>query len=330
MQAMKKILPAAILAAFAGAAQAQVSLYGLVDMSYGKNEFNGDSQMDIHSGGDDGNGQGNSTTRFGIKGSTDVGSGIKANFKMESGGITSEGAVNAPFFNRQMWLGFESKLGEVRVGRQDNVPYQMMSDLFDFNGASNGASAQAYSDVAVAGHTLGRQSRLLSLYTPTMMGGLKAAVGFQPSQDPTDTTGGTPAATKDTFSGAVTYTTGGFAAGVSGETKRTDTGEDYLSAAASYDFKFVKLMAGYADKGSQNRGVVLGVNVPVMGNNIGTHYTQNLEGTEAKGYEFWVNREVLKNTYVYAEYLNVKSLTAVGATTETDTESFSAGVIYVF
>jgi len=329
MHAMKKILPAAILAAFAGAAQAQVSLYGLIDMSYGKNEFVGDSEMDLHSGGDDGNSQGNSTTRFGIKGSTDVGSGVTAKFKMESGGITSDGAVNDAngFFNRQMWLGFESKLGEVRVGRQDNVPYQMMSDMFDFNGASNGASAQGYNNVAVW-DAQGRQSRLLSLYTPTMMGGLKAAVGFQPSQDSTDNAGAP--ATKDSFSGAVTYTAGGFAAGVSGETQRTDTGEDFLSGAASYDFKFVKLMAGYADNGSQNRGVVLGVNVPVLGNNIGAHYTENLEGTEGKGYEVWVNRELFKNTYVYAEYLNVESLTAVGATTKTNNESFSAGVIYVF
>jgi hypothetical protein len=60
------------------------------------------------------------------------------------------------------------------------------------------------------------------------------------------------------------------------------------------------------------------------------HYTENMEGTEAKGMEFWVNREVFKNTYVYAEYLNVEQLTAVGATTKSDLESFSAGVIYVF
>jgi predicted porin len=320
MHAIKKILPAAILAAFAGAAQAQTTLYGLVDMSYGQNKFVGDTTADFHSGADDGSSQGNSTTRFGIKGNMDVGSGIKAKFQLESNGINSDGGVNGPnFFNRQMWLGFAGGFGEVRLGRNDNVPYQVMSGLFDFNGASNGASAQAYTGVGVWNPTNGRQSRLLSYSTPTMSG-VTAHVGFQPSENGVF-------GSKDNFSGAVTYVAGDLAVGVSGATKLVDGGEDYSSIAGSYDFKAVKVMAGYADSGSQNRGYVLGVNVPLAGNNIGFHYTENMEGNEARGAEVWINREIFKNTYAYGEYLNVETS---GPAPKDVTESFSVGVIYVF
>ena len=59
---LKKLIPAAALLALAGAAQAQVSIYGLVDLSYGKNETLGDTKATLHSGGDDGSSQGNSAT----------------------------------------------------------------------------------------------------------------------------------------------------------------------------------------------------------------------------------------------------------------------------
>ena len=64
---MKKVLAVAALLGLAGAAQAQVTIYGLVDMSYGKNEIGFPGQKaDFFSGGDNGSSQGNSTTRLGL------------------------------------------------------------------------------------------------------------------------------------------------------------------------------------------------------------------------------------------------------------------------
>ncbi len=96
----KNLIAAAALFAFAGAASAQVSVYGLVDMCYGKGiaaDWVGD-KADLHSGGDNFSSECNSTTRVGVKGSADVGSGIKANFKFETAGITSNG------HGRHEWL----------------------------------------------------------------------------------------------------------------------------------------------------------------------------------------------------------------------------------
>ena len=140
---MKKLIPAAALLAVMGAAQAQVTVYGLIDMSYGKNEMVGDTAATFHSGGDSGSSQGNSTTKIGLKGSNDVGSGVKANFKLESGGIDSNGSVNGNgnFFARQAWAGLSGSFGEVRLGRQDSVPFQVLAG-YDLNGAANAACAQ--------------------------------------------------------------------------------------------------------------------------------------------------------------------------------------------
>ena len=61
---IKKLIPAAVLLSLFGAAQAQVTLYGLVNLSYGKNEIGVPSETNatFHSGGDDLSSQGNSAT----------------------------------------------------------------------------------------------------------------------------------------------------------------------------------------------------------------------------------------------------------------------------
>lgn len=334
MQANKKVLAAAIALGLAGAAQAQVSVYGLVDFSYGKNEFVGDQKATIHSGGDEFSSQGNSTTRVGVKGSTDVGNGVKANIKFETGGIDSAGGVNGGgnFFNRQAWFGLSGGYGEVRVGRQDSVPFQMMGQ-FDFNGQSNGVTS-AYSGIGV--WNTGRQSRSLQYMSPEMSG-FKAHVGYVPkdannfSGNETQPNSLTEAAT---YSGAVTYAAGALAVGASYESERVKNGADFASVAGSYDFKVLKVMAGYTSIGqddnvvgsTKHNGPTVGVVAPVAGFSIGAHYAEDTKGTKDAVLELFVNKEVFKNTYGYVEFGRLSS----DAVAKDGLESYSAGVIYVF
>ena len=328
MKLIKKILPAAIAIGFAGAAQAQVSVYGLIDMSYGKNEFQfvEDTKADFHSGGDKGSSEGNSTTRFGIKGSTDVGSGVKANFRLESNGITSDGSVNDAdsnpangnsFFNRQAWLGFSGGFGEVRLGRQDSIPFQVMGQ-FDFNGQSNGVTT-AYSGVSV--WATGRQSRSLQYISPDM-GGFKAHAGFVPKADRQE----------GVYSAALNYTAGAFVAGASFESKRTTAGENFASVAASYDFGAVKVMAGYTDgpglytDRAHTKGPTVGVVAPIAGFSVGGNYARDTENDNRALLELFVNKEIFKSTYGYVEAGRVSS----DDPTWDGTKSASVGVIYVF
>jgi predicted porin len=128
---MKKSLIALAVLAASGVASAQstVTLYGLVDGYLGsvkdKTTVNGVStslrQTKIDSGGFN-------TSRFGLKGSEDLGGGLKANFLLESGfGVDTgaansytnpyTGAVSTAVFGRQSWVGVSGAFGEVKLGK---------------------------------------------------------------------------------------------------------------------------------------------------------------------------------------------------------------------
>ena len=329
----KTAITAAILLASAGAAQAQLSIYGLIDASYGKSLL-GDvflnEKADFHAGGDNGSSEGNSTTRVGIKGAVDVGSGIKANFRFETGGITSDGEVNpgGAFFNRQAWFGFSGGFGEVRLGRQDSVSFQTMID-YDFNGASNGVSALGYT---LTGPWLpGRQSRSLQYISPSM-GGVTAQLGIVPK-------GNRGAGAKSVFSGGLKYASGPLSAAVSVQTKDSSTTENFMSVAGSYDFKVVKVMLGYADGGDYNQGgtgggISAGFVAPIGSVNVGMLVAQNSDDNlKLRGVEFFVNSEIFKNTYAYAEAGNWKTSRAVNPLNSTAKRSgsgYAVGVIFAF
>ncbi|MDI6748384.1 MAG: porin [Rhodocyclaceae bacterium] len=318
---MKKLIPAAILLTAMGAAHADLAVYGLVDLSYGKNiadDAAGKSAR-IHSGGDDNASQGNSTTRVGLKGSTDIGSGLKANFKLETAGIDRDlriGKDNKAFFHRQAWAGLSGNFGEVRFGRQDSVAFQMMG-AYDFNGQANAASALGNSGVAAWG--TGRQTQSLQYISPNM-NGFTAHVGFAGKEDGVDNA-------KAASSAGLTYAAGRFSVSVVGESKRESGGENFTGVSGSYDFGVVKVMVSHADGfyGTPGRGTGLGFVAPVAGFNVGMHYGKNSD-TNAAATELFVNREIFKNTYAYADFARVNKdsyLLPKG-------NAYALGVIYVF
>ena len=147
---MKKSLIALAVLAASGVASAQstVTLYGLADVYLGstkvKSTVGGVStslrQTVVDSGGFN-------TSRFGMKGSEDLGGGLKANFLLEAGYDISTGAANNytnPFtkqtsnaiFGRQSWVGLSGGFGEVKLGKMW-TPYDEVKGLgagaFDAN-----------------------------------------------------------------------------------------------------------------------------------------------------------------------------------------------------
>ena len=286
-------------------------------MSFGKNEISStDKNADFHSGGDNGSGQGNSTTRLGLKGSNAVGSGMKVNFQFETAGITSNGNVGGTgqaFFNRQAWAGVSGSFGEVRFGKQDNVGFQTMI-AYDFNGAANAASAQQNAGASTMG--LGRQDRSLQYISPDM-GGLKIQAGLQ-------TRGEVPSG-QDNIALGLTYAAGPLSASAVYEQKRVSTGNDFMSVAGSYDLGMAKVMLGYADGGTGARGTTVGVTVPVGSINVGGIYSLNSD-TKAGAAELFVNTEIFKGTYAYFDYGNLDK-TASGFTKG---DAYAIGVIFTF
>jgi len=322
-QMIKKLIPAAVLLSLFGAAQAEVSVYGLVDVSYGKSLADAATDgksASFHSGGD--GDQGNSATKVGLKGSTEVSKGLKANFQLETNGIKSNLNMDTPYFNRAAWAGLSGSFGEVRLGRQDSVAFQTMIG-FDSNGAANMASAQGNAGVATWGP--GRQTSSLQYIAPEMKG-FKAQIALNAKDsDNIDNN-------KANYAFGLTYTAGPLSAAVTAATASTEAGKSFASVAASYDFKVAKAMVGYAD-GSDDKGVVfkgatVGIVAPVAGYNVGLNYSKNSESTAAAT-EFFVNREVYKNTYGYLD-IGTKSVDTVGTVLATKNTGYAVGVIYTF
>ncbi|VWC19096.1 porin [Burkholderia arboris] len=116
---MKKTLivaaVASVAASFATVAHAQssVTLYGLVDagITYQSN-IAGKSRWAMGSGIDQ--------SRFGLRGSEDLGGGLRAIFTLESGFNIGNGSFtnNSGMFNRQAFVGLSSQYGTVTLGKQ--------------------------------------------------------------------------------------------------------------------------------------------------------------------------------------------------------------------
>jgi predicted porin len=297
-----------------------MTIYGLVDLSYGKNETltdANDRKATLHSGGDNGSSQGNSASRVGIKGSMDVGSGLKANFKLETAGITMDGKVGSTdgtaFFDRQAWAGLSGGFGEVRVGRQDSVVFQT-SIAFDLNGASNAACATCNAGIADGILGKGRYSRQIQYIAPTVSG-FTLQAGYA-AIDPIVATSKAAAAI------GVTYAAGPLTAAIAAEAARVDGGSSSSVFAGAYDFGVAKVAVSYSPS-KDSKGTMMGVVAPIAGYNVGMQYAKNSD-TKAKGTEFFVNKEVLKNTSVYFDY-GIKKVVGVESQ-----NTYALGAIYTF
>ena len=115
----KKVLATAILAAFAGAAHAQssVTLYGLIDAGVTYVNHAGTGGKSLYQYGD-GVSQG---SRWGLRGSEDLGGGLKAIFLLENGFNSGTGALGqgGALFGRQAYVGLtKDTIGSLTFGRQ--------------------------------------------------------------------------------------------------------------------------------------------------------------------------------------------------------------------
>jgi predicted porin len=107
----------------AAAAQSNVTIYGLVDMSASYNnggDANGGKQFKVNSGG-------MNTSRWGLRGSEDLGNGLKAIMQLEGGIVMDTGAADGDIFGRQANVGLQGDFGKVVVGRSYSTTYD-----FDF------------------------------------------------------------------------------------------------------------------------------------------------------------------------------------------------------
>ncbi|KAG8151999.1 porin [Burkholderia catarinensis] len=168
---MKKSLLALVaLGAFAGAAHAQssVTLYGIIDEGLlFNNNAGGKHLYSMASGVMQG-------SRFGLRGTEDLGGGLKAIFTLENGFDVNSGKLGQGglMFGRQAYVGLSSQYGTVTLGRQYDSVVDFVGpleagdqwggyiaahpgDLDNFNNAYRVNNAVKFTSQSFAGFTFG-------------------------------------------------------------------------------------------------------------------------------------------------------------------------------
>ncbi|SOE93431.1 Outer membrane protein (porin) [Burkholderia sp. D7] len=139
---MKKIMAVVACGAMAGVAHAQssVTLYGVVDEGFQYTNNQGGSSSYAMSQG------GLGSSKWGLTGIEDLGSGLHAFFKLENGFNPSNGALgnNGALFGRMAYVGVGSdQYGEVRLGKQYDLLFESLVPLSAAGKFAGGLGAHA-------------------------------------------------------------------------------------------------------------------------------------------------------------------------------------------
>ncbi len=317
---MKKSLIALAVMAAAGAASAQssVQLYGIADLWFGsvKSEgiahnldandkydptYDGVRQTVLESGGVN-------TSRWGIKGSEDLGGGLKANFKLEQGFYMDDGAVkNGTGFTRQAYVGLSGGFGEVQLGK-------VWSAYDDVSGAQTAVFDSALSGTVGVFASTGYQDYNNNgiKYISPNFSGFTFGASYALGEDKTATES---AGSITAFN--VQYANGPVAVAVGYQTEEeagNPVSTDFTRIGGSYDFGVAKLLASYGKAENKNFGEAteyqIGVDVPLASNiilsaNYATSEDESVagvKGDERQGFGAAVAYVLSKRTMVYGGF----------------------------
>ena len=178
----KSLAALAVLGAAAGyASAADVTLFGVVDtgLIYTHQTFADDSKADVNNFAMDSGVS--SASRFGLKGTEELGNGLKVGFKLENGFQSDSGALKSEkrIFDREASVSLYSDFGTLSMGRMGGVgsgagTYDLVLATADaFDGGDNNVFGFATSD---------RYDNMVTYQTPKFAG-LQATVQYSFNED---------------------------------------------------------------------------------------------------------------------------------------------------
>ena len=308
---MKKSLIALAVLAASGAsfAQSSVTLYGLADVWLGSvkttDGVTGTSQSttSMESGGVNG-------SSWGMKGSEDLGGGLKANFQLEQGFNLDDGSVKlsgqpaGQAFSRQSWVGFSGGFGEVQIGKS-------WSAYDDVSGASNAVFDSALAPMNHVFNSIDyndRPANGLKYISPTFSG-FSGAISY--SLDEKVVT-----ATKVTAL-SLSYGAGPLAAQFGYQVEDGTTANDtkYTRLGGSYDFGMATAKLTYGKvtnvgnvSGADTTEYQIGADFPVgKALTVSASYAKSDDNATAgnqsrKGYGIAAAYTLSKRTFLYGGY----------------------------
>ena len=258
---MKKTLIALAVLAASTASMAQVTLYGVADVSVGATDKAGlglanDKFQAIAS-----NILNNGNSRFGLKGTEDLGGGMKVGFNYEGGINIANGAGNTSggqLFSRAANVYLEGGFGRLTAGRQLTTSFFSVAS-WELTGTAN------YSVVANQfgfGGGAGPRDTAAVKYD-MKAGGFNASAMFIPEGDAVYGTALNP---KGKYDLSVGYAAGPLAASLA--YNKVDAGNEGVVVGGSYNFGMVKVAASWT-QGKTGAGVAfvegytLGASIPM-------------------------------------------------------------------
>ena len=331
---MKKSLIALAVIAASGAAMAQsnVTLYGRLDASLAntKDKIANTSTTSMESGL-------LTTSRWGIRGSEDLGAGLKANFNLETGIKNDTGAqgTNNSAFDRQSWVGLSGAFGAVKLGRSDTAfddirDLAVVNNLWDSEFTPNKIAYTA----GVAEYS-SRASNQIRYESPSFSG-FTAGVSYGLDEEASPVK-------KDVQAFNLRYRAGALDAGIGYQEQKDNTAPannlEYTAISASYDFGSFRVSGGYnlAENGlkQEDDEFSVGVAVPYGSFEFSAGYAYSKSKTagvtQAKGtaYALGATYALSKRTKVYAAYLDGDVENGAG-TKNADKRLYAAGIRHDF
>lgn len=301
----KTILLAASAAALSTAAQAEtsVTLYGLIDTGIGYANVDG-SVTNPTTGARsslDSSRIGTTTgmtagSRWGLRGKEDLGDGLYATFRLESGFDSNNGnsLQNGRLFGRETTVGLgNASWGEFTIGRQYNVATRMYASMF---GRKFGGFTQLNTGAGL-GFSASNWVRYdnLALFESARFGGFQVSAGYSFNADDRNAaqTGFATADNTRAITSGVNYANGPLMAFFSYEqlnpsgrlsSEQRSTTPRAFTVGGSYDFEVVKLALAYE---RANDGWFAGKSLPggaSIGSFRGTPSTSFVDGFSANSY----------------------------------------------
>ena len=346
----KSLIAIAVLAATSSAAFAQsnVTIYGILDAGITAERGGAAGNVTKATSG------AASASRIGFKGTEDLGGGLSAIFKLETGVKIDDGTLdnsNSALFNREAYVGVSSKTaGTLTIGRQYTPYYETLRDVGDPFAMGYAGTAKNLFPVAAY---MTRNSNAVVYKTPNLAG-FTGAVSYSLGE-----VGGDATATRQ-VGGSLAYNNGPLNVAVAYNMKNNDTatvktngvGHNSL-IAANYDFKVVKLFGAYSkDSGlgsapingtstatattnvfgytfapsQDSTDALIGLSAPVgaAGTVIASYIDKNdkeFANRDASQWAIGYNYALSKRTSTYVAYAKIKNKNGAGYTVGNNTEA---------
>jgi len=323
------LIALAVLAATGAASAQNVTVYGVADIWFGQTSGSAPTQTQtvLESGGVSG-------SRWGLKGSEDLGGGLKANFLLEKGFTLDDGKETGSGFNRQAYVGFSGGFGEVKLG---NV-YTAYDDI---SGAANAAFDSALAPVSGVWLSTGYNSNPNNnIYYTYSAGAFTGALSYALGEDKTVASPGNDGSASAVTSLNLQYAVGPVYVGLAYQKEAPQGGgdsTDFTRLNGTYDLGVAKVLLGYGKMtvgANSTTEWELGADVPVSdaltlsGGIARSSDNAALGDATRKGYGFAAAYSLSKRTTAYAGFQS--NTTSAPAVADVDARTVAVGVKHTF